>query len=155
MSLERFRIRTAYVLHQTIESEVVIINLDTGNYYSVLKSGADVWNAVEHGAGVREICAALARKYRMSEEVIADSIAKFIDQLQSEGLIEAFDEPDAAEDFSAPEPESSETNGPFEAPILEKFDDMQDLILLDPVHEVDDQKGWPHGKPPGKGGSKP
>jgi hypothetical protein len=32
----------------------------------------------------------------------------------------------------------------FRAPRLEKHTDMQDLILLDPVHEVDPQRGWPH-----------
>jgi hypothetical protein len=32
---------------------------------------------------------------------------------------------------------------PFQAPALEKHSDMQDLILLDPVHEVG-PRGWPH-----------
>jgi hypothetical protein len=32
---------------------------------------------------------------------------------------------------------------PFEPPILERFDDMQELLLLDPVHEVSDEEGWP------------
>ena len=31
----------------------------------------------------------------------------------------------------------------FEFPIIEKFTDMQELLLLDPIHEVD-EKGWPH-----------
>ena len=34
----------------------------------------------------------------------------------------------------------------FEAPRLEKYTDMQDLVLLDPVHEVDEQ-GWPQQRP--------
>jgi len=29
------------------------------------------------------------------------------------------------------------------APALESFGDMQDLLLLDPVHEVDEEMGWP------------
>ena len=32
---------------------------------------------------------------------------------------------------------------PFEAPSFTTFTDMQDIILLDPVHEVD-ARGWPH-----------
>jgi len=31
----------------------------------------------------------------------------------------------------------------FEKPKLQKFTDMQDLLLLDPIHEVD-EAGWPH-----------
>ena len=34
----------------------------------------------------------------------------------------------------------------FEAPILHKYTDMQDLLLLDPIHEVD-EAGWPSVKP--------
>ena len=32
---------------------------------------------------------------------------------------------------------------PFVAPKLETYTDMQDIILLDPVHKVD-SRGWPH-----------
>jgi hypothetical protein len=28
---------------------------------------------------------------------------------------------------------------------LQKFTDMQELLLLDPIHEVD-ERGWPHRK---------
>ncbi len=34
----------------------------------------------------------------------------------------------------------------FTNPVLEKFTDMADLLLLDPIHEVD-ESGWPN-KPP-------
>ena len=35
----------------------------------------------------------------------------------------------------------------FEKPVLQKYSDMQDLLLLDPIHEVD-EAGWPHALPP-------
>jgi hypothetical protein len=31
---------------------------------------------------------------------------------------------------------------PFVAPVLDKYTDMQELLLLDPIHEVD-ASGWP------------
>ena len=34
----------------------------------------------------------------------------------------------------------------YEPPQLMKYTDMQELILLDPIHDVD-EKGWPHTKP--------
>ena len=40
-------------------------------------------------------------------------------------------------------PELPTTGGPLPEPRLEKFDDMQQLILLDPVHEIDETAGWP------------
>jgi hypothetical protein len=35
---------------------------------------------------------------------------------------------------------------PYEAPALHKYNDMQDLLLLDPVHDVD-ETGWPNISP--------
>ena len=32
---------------------------------------------------------------------------------------------------------------PYVPPQIERFTDMQELLLLDPIHEVDDT-GWPH-----------
>jgi len=32
---------------------------------------------------------------------------------------------------------------PFTKPELHKFTDMQDLLLFDPIHEVD-ESGWPN-----------
>jgi hypothetical protein len=37
-------------------------------------------------------------------------------------------------------------------PVLNKYTDMQDLLLLDPIHEVD-ERGWPNSVEAGRGGS--
>jgi hypothetical protein len=34
---------------------------------------------------------------------------------------------------------------PFEMPKLSKYTDMEDLLALDPIHEVDEM-GWPNAK---------
>ena len=36
---------------------------------------------------------------------------------------------------------------PFEEPKLEKYSDMEDLLLLDPIHDVEDE-GWPKANVP-------
>jgi len=36
----------------------------------------------------------------------------------------------------------------FAPPVLEVYTDMQDLLLLDPIHDVDETVGWPSPKPP-------
>ncbi len=37
-------------------------------------------------------------------------------------------------------------HGHFEPPKLAKYTNMSDLLMLDPVHDVDEQ-GWPNRKP--------
>jgi hypothetical protein len=35
----------------------------------------------------------------------------------------------------------------IDPPVLESFTDLEELMLLDPVHDVD-ERGWPHATPP-------
>ena len=44
---------------------------------------------------------------------------------------------------STPDGPSDGLRAPFVAPELKRYADMQDLLLLDPVHDVD-EKGWPN-----------
>ena len=34
----------------------------------------------------------------------------------------------------------------FQSPEIQKFTDMEDLLLIDPIHEVDEEAGWPNIK---------
>ena len=38
------------------------------------------------------------------------------------------------------------SEGQYGLPTLERFTDMEDLLLLDPVHDVEEM-GWPHVNP--------
>ena len=61
-------------------------------------------------------------------------------ELQEEGLI--------VPDEITGKPVVGQTGGqavktPFVRPVLQKFTDMQDILLLDPIHEANDM-GWPY-----------
>jgi hypothetical protein len=141
-----FRVNSPNVIHETIEGEVILIDLKTGTYYSLRDTGAAVWQAIEQGADEDAVVAELTSRYDASEDQIRAAGTQLLVELEREGLIRA------GEGEAAPAtPPSASDNGagrlPFAAPVLEKHTDMQDLILLDPVHEVGAQ-GWPHPAPP-------
>ena len=128
-------------MHETIEGEVILIALDTGTYYSLRGSGADVWEGIGHGASQDEIAAGLQRRYDGLPDEIGKAVAALLAQLEGERLIEAAEEVDESGwDASDGAPA---TKPPFVAPVFERHTDMQDLILLDPVHDVT-EAGWPH-----------
>jgi Coenzyme PQQ synthesis protein D (PqqD) len=129
-------------MHETIEGEVILIALDTGTYYSLRESGADVWEGVGRGASRGEIVAALSTRYDGSADEIEAAVAELLARLEEERLIEPADDGDAGGWAEA----APATKRPFAAAVFEKHTDMQDLILLDPVHEVD-PRGWPHPAP--------
>jgi hypothetical protein len=143
----RFRVRKPHVIHQTIDGEVVIINLNTGSYYSLLDAGAQIWEAIAQHASEKEVVDLLSSRYDADEGSITDATAALIDRLREEDLIAPLDEEPA---IQLDESRITAADGrAFEAPTLEKYDDMQDLILLDPVHEIDEEEGWPKAKAAG------
>jgi hypothetical protein len=132
-----FRVNSPTVVSETVDREVVMIHLDTGNYYSLRSTGALIWDALERGATVQSIAAALDTTSHNGTDIGA-VVGSFVDELMTEELIVRAD--DAAPRTSATVERSPD---PFEPPVLEKYTDMQQLILLDPVHEVDEGEGWP------------
>ena len=66
-----------------------------------------------------------------------------VETVQQENLIVPTDEPRTRSVSLASE---GERQG-YSDPAFEKYDDMADLILLDPVHEIDQEKGWPKKAP--------
>ena len=144
----RFKINTPKVIHENFDDEVVIINLDTGNYYSFDKIGAGVWDLLEAGASIAEVIQRAVETYQGERTEIEKTLHVFIEDLQKEQLIIPLDAQAsiAAKPAAAQASVQSNAEKPvFKAPGMQKFTDMQDLLLLDPIHEVD-EKGWPFTK---------
>ena len=143
-----FKINQSNIVHQTIEGEVVIINLNTGDYYSLVNVGVRIWNLLEKTATVDYIVNVLNNEFISNGVNIAEIVTQFINELEKESLVVSL-EIDSDEQSSTVENNSNDNNSdklPFEIPSLQKFSDMQELLLIDPIHEVDEM-GWPQTKP--------
>jgi coenzyme PQQ synthesis protein D (PqqD) len=135
------------VTHEVIDGEAVIVNLDSGAYYSLEKSGATIWSLIEERCDLPSIAGAVARAYRGDAGAIRDAITELVSQLQAEQLIVLDERGPSSPVRPAATPSAPPADLPsFEAPILHKFTDMQELLALDPIHDVD-VGGWPHQKP--------
>lgn len=130
------------VISETIEGETIIIHLGTGTYYSLEGTGADVWSALESSITAREIADRLEARYDVEGDEALQAVESVLTDLSTEELVRQADgEPVAAPEPAAPVAERQE----FVPPKLAKYTDMQDIILLDPVHEVD-ERGWPYAR---------
>ena len=141
-----FRVTGPKIVHEVFDDEVLIVNLDTGAYYSVDSIAAEIWTRID-GETVSEIVDDLTNRYGNGDHEVAPSVMRYLDELQREGLIVPTEElrQRAAERPSAT-PHARAGRGQFQAPVLGKFDDMKELLLLDPIHDFDDA-GWPIAKP--------
>lgn len=145
--MTHFQVNSPNVIHEIIDGEVVLINLETGSYYSIDKVGAVIWEYIGRGLSSNQIVEAIIQQYDGEQADIAAGIHRLFDSLQAEQLIV----PGDANSISDNMPNINEgTNGQdkssFEAPDLHKYTDMEDLLLLDPIHDVD-ESGWPNTNP--------
>lgn len=143
MSGQVYKLNIRDVGQENIEGEVVAISLTSGSYYSMVGTAADAWELLVKGASAEAIAHNLAGRYDASEVEIQNSVEEFISQLLAESLVVAVPESEAASaDFvSVPEKLA------FTPPSFERFDDMKDMLILDPIHDVSDA-GWPFIKEP-------
>lgn len=145
LQLTAFRINAPRVVHQTIDGETIMIDFDSGAYYSTDQAGAVIWEQVDGGAPVDEIVQVLAQRYNGDRRDIENAVTHFLAELQQESLISPVSIEyvrRGANLIADPADQATATRPAFEMPVLHKYTDMQDLLLLDPIHEVDEQ-GWP------------
>jgi hypothetical protein len=140
-----FKVNDRDVIAETIDGEVLILNLKTGVYYSAEGTAAAVWQQMMQHLSTRQIVEGLCRRYGATPDEVEGSVLSFIGELKTEELVlEAG--PASNSQLSTPETQPDGGNN-FTQPSLKKYTDMQELLLLDPIHEVDEAAGWPVAKP--------
>jgi len=141
----RFRINAPAVASEIIDGEAVIMNLRTGAYFSTRGSGSLLWSWIEQGVAEDVLLLALRQTFPGVDGQAAPALEAFLSQLLEHELIR---EVPLQGPIPSPEPKTTPVNVPFVAPLLEVYTDMQDLLLLDPIHDVSEEEGWPAPKPP-------
>ena len=134
------------VAGDVIEAEAVIMDLGTGRYFSAGNSGAYIWSCIEAGFNQTQISDALVSAYQIDAEEAERAVTHFAEQLIANRLVVPVDALEASSASLGTLPASPDES--FKFPELMVYDDMQDLLLLDPIHESDDDAGWPKAMPP-------
>lgn len=136
---------TPTVTHETIDGEAVIINLDSGNYYSLVEVGSFIWGLVDKGASASEVQNVVLQTYQGDATDIDLGVQSLLAELQQENLIVPVDAAGIV-DLTELNHSNNHEKPAFNSPSLHKYSDMQELLLLDPIHDVDDT-GWPKPNP--------
>ncbi len=83
-----FKINKDKIAYRLIEGEAIILNLVSGFYYSLNKTGTLIWQLIENGKNLKEIAPYLAKEFNVKEEELKRDIKALIIDLEKEGLIE-------------------------------------------------------------------
>ena len=133
-----YRLNEEKMFFDMSEDQAIIIDSTSGTYYAMNMLASHVFEYLVQGASVESMAEALQQLPDCPADIQVQ-LESFIAQLLANEIIL----PDAANTF----------DGTVEAAALwfmegcefalESFQDMTDLIMADPVHDVDMEFGWP------------
>lgn len=128
------------IVHQEIEGEVIVVDLQKGHYYSLTGTAVPIWKSLLRGCApsgvVRELCGI----YSGDPSDIERGVTDLVMALEGERLIVK-----AEREPAPPQDVAMEPRVPFSPPQFQKYTDMEDVLVLDPIHDVD-ESGWPNAK---------
>ena len=133
---DQFQFDHQRVISEVIDGEIVVVHFESGCYFSIRGTGADVCQLLSAGHTVPAIISQLATHHHLSESQIGPAVQQFIAKLAEEKLL-ASSSGEVRQ--ASPVKLSDEAYSP---PKFDKFDDMADQLLLDPIHEIG-EAGWP------------
>lgn len=137
-----FIINKPQVIWELIENDIIVINLDNGYYYDVSGLSAPIWLMIENGLSYAEIVNHVVVHYGKTIKEVTADINFLLCTLEEECLISRVEQSKPALEKQIFDLALIE----YHRPELKKYTDMENLLLIDPIHEVDEH-GWPNRYP--------
>ena len=133
-------IRRPDVIDEVFEGEAVVVNLATGVYFALNADATRVWRAIAAGTPPGAVAQEVAAETGADPVAVQVVVEAFLADLAGHALVTL--------EGAAPGTAAAPADIPF-APGLQAFSDMEDLLLLDPIHDIDvDGTGWPRAPAP-------
>ncbi len=133
-----YSINSPDVVAEDFNGQIVILNLSDGRYFSLTGIASPIWSALLDGHTPKTILDSVGSQ---QPDMLA-SAREFLDRLLDLELIRPRE---AA--IAGPSTAGLEHSWSDEAAQIEVFDDLAELIFADPIHDVDEQVGWPAPRP--------
>jgi len=135
----RYIINAPLVIADNLDNEVIILSMETGKYFSAPTTGAVVWQLLSGGYSVEEAGQKMAEHFGVElEQVIQD-----LDELKAQFLHYHLIKETAVE-ITLPSVKFPDKLD-YVKPGMTAYSDMEKLLLVDPIHEVENM-GWPNIK---------
>ena len=124
---------TARFPHDTIDGETLLVDSETGHVLMMTGVGPLLWQRLLTGVAVEPLAAEVADRFGPAAE---EDCRSFLRALAEAGVVI----PATAAVAEAPALDWPDS---FAAPVLERYDDIANIITMDPIHDVDQSLGWP------------
>lgn len=123
-----FEVDEPSVIYEESDGEIVLVDLRNGKYYRLRGESSLVFTLIISGHPIERIVARCEEAPATAKEILAVVEDLYDRQLIRERPVSATEElvPWVFKEFH-----------------LEVFEDLQEILKLDPIHESDPELGWP------------
>jgi len=143
----RFSINGSAVASEVIDGEAIMMHQASGDYFSADGVGCLIWQWIGDGRSRNQMLDLLKQGFACEPAEIESGVDSFLADLLSHQLVSEVGEGD--DPRPGPVAKTSiEPGAAYAPPVLSVYSDMRDLLLLDPIHEVE-ESGWPTPKQTG------
>ena len=132
----KYALNEAKIYADITDGIAILINSETGIYYGMNSFASDVYKNLVEGASTDDILAAAATLPGIPAN-FADTLNVFIAQLVEKGILLEAGEGSSKATLDAAAAKESDFVLEFN-----EFNDAQELLLADPIHEVKEEEGW-------------
>ena len=133
-----YKIDSKNISWERVDDEVIAIQLETGRYYNLLSTSAEIWSLLAEGTTIESLSRTFSKLFPGNESILIE-IESFIQECTKAKLL-LNDQEIKTELIDHKILTSLDT---WVTPQLIEYSDLQDLILVDPIHDVK-ESGWPN-----------
>ncbi len=133
--MTNYKLNDEKMFADVTDGVAIIINSETGIYYGMNSFGTNVYENIVNGASIEDILAKL--KTIGATNDIEKEFNKFVQIMLDKELLISADS--SSSEVNIDEDLAKEDN--FELSINE-YNDAQEMLLTDPIHEVKEETGW-------------
>jgi hypothetical protein len=75
------------VIARELSGETVLLNLESGVYYGLDAVGTRVWQLLQLGKTIDDVCEVMLEEYDVSHQVLRDDVSRLVGELHERGIV--------------------------------------------------------------------
>lgn len=135
--MTHFDIDTKRFICDPLDGEVIIMDAVSGRLLLLEQAAAVLWESITNGESRESIISTINLRYGPVKKEAAETFLKHLIELELVIEIISGDENLSLKSTDLHWPV---VLGEF---LITQYDDMSSIITMDPIHDIDPQRGWP------------
>ena len=135
--MKRFEVDTKRFICDPLDGEVIVMDAVSGRLFLLEQAAAALWGNITKGESREAILSSIDSRYGPVEQAAAEACLM---QLIELGLVAEVVFNDENVSMESTDHHWPAVLGEF---LITQYDDMTSIITMDPIHDIDPERGWP------------